>query len=79
MIILLISLIIILFVIVIIDVILYDYDVSYSTHKVLRYTSYFIMLAILIVSLIACVSTSNSNYKSTSTIPIVTPILLPVH
>lgn len=79
MIILLISLIIILFVTVIIDVILYDYDVSYSTHKVFRYASYFIILAILIVSLIGCVTTSNSSYKSTSTIPIVTPILLPVH
>lgn len=37
MIILLISLIIILFVTMIIDVILYDYDVSYRTHKVLAY------------------------------------------
>lgn len=73
------SLIILLFIIIIIDVILYDYDVSYHTHKIFRYTSYFIMLAILIVSLIACVTTSNSSYKSTSTIPIVTPILLPVH
>ena len=79
MIILFALLIILLFVIVIIDVILYDYDVSYHTHKVLRYTSYFIMLVILIMALIACVTTSNSSYKSTSTIPIVTPILLPVH
>ena len=79
MIILLISLIIILFVTVLIDAILYDYDVSYRTHKVLAYITYFTLFAILIVSLIACVSTSNSSYKSTSTIPIVTPILLPVH
>lgn len=47
----------------------YDYDVSYRTHIVLAY----------IVSLIACVSTSNSSYKSTLTVPIVTPILFPVH
>ena len=79
MIILLISLIIILFVTVIIDVILYDYDVSYRTHKVLAYIVCFTLFALLIVSLIACVTTSNSSYKSTSTIPIVTPILLPVH
>lgn len=79
MIILLISLIIILFVTVIIDVILYDYDVSYRTHRVFAYIVYFTLFAILIISLIACVTTSNSNYKSTSTIPIVTPILLPVH
>lgn len=79
MIILLISLIIILFVTVIIDVILYDYDVSCRIHKVLAYIVYFTLFATLIVSLIACVSTSNSSYKPTSTIPIVTPILLPVH
>lgn len=79
MIILLISLIIILFGTVAIDVILRDYDVSYRTHRVLAYIVYFTLFAILIVSLIACVSTSNSSYKSTSTIPIVTPILLPVH
>lgn len=79
MIILLISLIIILFVIIIIDVILYDYDVSYRTHRVLAYIVYFTLFALLIVSLIACVLTSNSSYKFTSTIPIVTPILLPVH
>lgn len=79
MIILLISLIIIPFVTVIIDVILYDYDVSYRTHRVLAYITYFALFALLIVSLIACVTTSNRSYKSTSTIPIVTPILLPVH
>lgn len=79
MIILFALLIILLFIIIIIDVILYDYDVSYRTHKVFRYASYFIMLAILIVLLITCISTSNSSYKSTSTIPIVTSILLPVH
>ena len=45
MIILLISLIIILFVTVIIDVILYDYDVSYHTHKVLAYIVYFTLFA----------------------------------
>ena len=78
MIILLISLIIIIFVTMIIDVILYDYDVSYRTHKVLAYIVYFTLFALLIVSLIACVTTSNSSYKSTSTVPIVTPILLPV-
>ena len=76
---LLISLIIILFVTVIIDVILYDYDVSYRTHRVLAYIVYFTLFALLIVAIIACISTSNSSYKSTSTIPIVTPILLPVH
>lgn len=79
MIILLISLIIIIFVTVIIDVILYDYDVSYRTHRVLAYIVYFTLFATLIVSLIAYVSTSNNSYKSTSTVPIVTPILLPVH
>lgn len=79
MIILLISLIIILFVTVIIDVILYDYDVSYRTHRIFRYLICLVTLAIIIVDVIACVSTSNSSYKSTSTIPIVTPILLPVH
>lgn len=79
MIILLDLLIILLFINISIDVILYDYDVSYHTHKVFRYTSYFIILAILIVSLLACVSISNNSYKSTSTIPIVTPILLSVH
>lgn len=79
MIILLNSLIVILFVTVIIDVILYDYDVSYRTHKVLAYIVYFTLFALLIVSLIACITTSNSSYNSTSTIPIVTPILLPVH
>lgn len=78
MIILLISLIIIIFVTMIIDVILHDYDVSYRTHKVLAYIVYFTLFALLIVSLIACVTTSNSSYKSTSTVPIVTPILLPV-
>ena len=81
MIILLISLIIILFVTVIIDVILYDYDydVSYRTHRIFRYLICLVTLAIIIVDVIACVSTSNSSYKFTSTIPIVTPILLPVH
>ena len=79
MIILLISLIIILFVTVIIDVILYDYDVSYRTHRIFRYLICLITLAVIIVDVIACISTSNSSYKSTSTIPIVTPILLPVH
>lgn len=79
MIILLISLIIILFGTIIIDVILHDYDVSYRTHRVFAYIIYFTLLASLIVLIIACVSTSNSSYKSTSTIPIVTPILLPVH
>ena len=79
MILLLISLIIILFVTVAIDVILYDYDVSYRTHRAFAYIAYFTLFVILIVSLIACVLTSNSSYKSTSTIPIVTPILLPVH
>lgn len=79
MIILLNSLIIILFVTITIDVILYDYNVSHHTHKVLAYIVYFTLFALLIVSLIACVLTSNSSYKSTSTIPIVTPILLPVH
>lgn len=79
MIILLISFIIILFVIIIIDVILYDYDVSYRTHRIFRYLICLVTLAIIIVDVIACVTTSNSSYKSTSTIPIVTPILLPVH
>ena len=79
MIILLISLIIILFVIINIDVILYDYDVSYRTHRIFRYLICLVTLAIIIVDVIACVSTSNSSYKFTSTIPIVTPILLPVH
>lgn len=79
MIILLISLIIILFIIIIIDVILYDYDVSYRTHRIFRYLICLVTLAIIIVDVIACVTTSNSSYKSTSTIPIVTPILLPVH
>ena len=79
MIILLISLIIILFIIIIIDVILYDYDVSYRTHRIFRYLICLVTLAIIIVDVIAYISTSNSSYKSTSTIPIVTPILLPVH
>lgn len=79
MIILLSSLIIILFIIISIDVILYDYDVSYRTHRIFRYLICLVTLAIIIVDIIACVSTSNSSYKSTSTIPIVTPILLPVH
>ena len=79
MIILLISLIIILFVTETIDVVLYDYDVSYRTHRVLAYIVYFTLFVLLIVVIIACISTSNSSYKSTSTIPIVTPILLSVH
>lgn len=79
MIILLISLIIILFVTILIDAILYDYDVSYRTHRVLAYIVYFTLFAFLIVAIIACISTSNSSYKPTSTISIVTPILLPVH
>lgn len=72
-------LIILLFVIIIIAVILYDYDVSYLTHRIFRYLICLVTLAIIIVDIIACISTSNSSYKSTSTIPIVTPILLPVH
>lgn len=79
MIILFVLLIILLFIIINIDVILYDYDVSYRTHRIFRYLICLVTLALLIVSLIAYVSTSNSTYKSTSTIPIVTPILLPVH
>ena len=79
MIILVVSLIIVLFVTITIDAILYDYDVSYRTHRVLAYIVYFTLFATLIVSLITCVSTSNSSYKFTSTIPIVTPILLSVH
>lgn len=79
MIILFALLIILLFVIIIIDVILYDYDVSYRTHRIFRYLICLVTLAIIIVDVIACVTTSNSSYKSTSTIPIVTPILLPVH
>ena len=79
MIILFALLIILLFVIIIIDVILYDYDVSYRTHRIFRYLICLVTLAIIIVDIIACISTSNSSYKSTSTIPIVTPILLPVH
>ena len=72
-------LIILLFIIIIIDVILYDYDVSYRTHRIFRYLICLVTLAVIIVDIIACVTTSNSSYKSTSTIPIVTPILLPVH
>jgi hypothetical protein len=72
-------LIILLFIIIIIAVILYDYDVSYRTHRIFRYLICLVTLAIIIIDAIACVSTSNSSYKSTSTIPIVTPILLPVH
>ena len=72
-------LIILLFVIIIIDVILYDYDVSYLTHRIFRYLICLVTLAIIIVDIIACISTSNSSYNSTSTILIVTPILLPVH
>lgn len=79
MIILLNSLIIILFVTINIDAILYDYDVSYRTHRVFAYIVYFTLFATLIVSLIACVSINNSSYKSTSIVPIVTLILLPVH
>lgn len=78
MIILFALLIILLFIIIIIDVILYDYDVSYRTHRIFRYLICLVTLAIIIVDIIACISTSNSSYKSTSTIPIVTPILLPV-
>ena len=79
MIILLVLLIIILFVTVIIDVILYDYNVSYCIHKALTYIIYFTSFSILVVSLIAYVTISNINYKSTSTVHIVMPILLPVH
>lgn len=79
MIILLVSLIIILFVNILIAVILYDYDVSYRTHRVLAYIVYFTLFALLIVAIIAYISTSNSSYKPTSTILIVTPILLSVH
>lgn len=79
MIILFALLIILLFIIIIIDVILYDYDVSYRTHRIFRYLICLITLAIVIIDIIACVTTNNSSYKSTSTIPIVTPILLPVH
>lgn len=79
MIILLSLLIIIPFVTILIDVILCDYDVSYRTHRILAYIAYFSLFATLIVTIIVCVSTSNSSYKPTSTIPIVTPILLPIH
>lgn len=79
MIILLVPLMITLIVTVIIDVILYDYDVSYRIHRVLACIIYFTVFTILIVSLITCVSISNSSYKYTSTSPIVIPILLPVH
>lgn len=79
MIILFALLIILLFIIIIIDVILYDYDVSYRTHRIFRYLICLVTLAIIIVDIIACISTSNSSYKPTSTIPIVTPILLPIH
>lgn len=72
-------LIILLFIIIVIDVILYDYDVSYRTHRIFQYLIFLVTLTIIIVDVIACISTSNSSYKSTSTIPIVTPILLPVH
>lgn len=72
-------LIILLFVTIVIDVILYDYDVSYRTHRIFRYLICLVTLAVLIVTIIACISTNNSSYKSTLTIPIVTPILLPVH
>lgn len=72
-------LIILLFIIIVIDVILYDYDVSYRTHRIFRYLIFLVTLAIIIVDVIACILTSNNSYKSTSTIPIVTPILLPVH
>lgn len=72
-------LIILLFIIIVIDVILYDYDVSYRTHRIFQYLIFLVTLAIIIVDVIACISTSNSSYKSTSTIPIVTPILLPIH
>lgn len=72
-------LIILLFVIIVIDVILYDYDVSYLTHRIFRYLICLVTLAIIIVDIIVCISTSNSSYNSTSTIPIVTPILLSVH
>lgn len=73
------SLIILIFIIINIDVVLYDYDVSYLTHRIFRYLICLVTLAIIIVDVIVCISTSNSSYKSTSTIPIVTPILLPVH
>lgn len=80
MIYLLYSIILILFTaIIIIDVILYDYDIDYRVHKVLQHIIEVSAIIITIGILIVCVSTSNSSYKSTSTIPIVTPILLPVH
>lgn len=79
MIILFALLIILIFIIIIIYVILYDYDVSYRTHRIFRYLICLVTLAVIIVDIIACISTSNSSYKPTSTIPIVTPILLPVH
>ena len=48
-----------------IDVILYDYDVSYLTHRIFRYLTCLVTPAIIIVDIIACISTSNSSYDST--------------
>lgn len=79
MIILFASLIILLFIIIIIDVILYDYDVTYRVHRVLQYLVYFLLIAVMITAVICCLPDSNNNTdKSTRVVPIVTPILMPV-
>lgn len=80
MIILFALLIILLFIIIIIDVILYDYDITYRVHRILQYLVYFLLIAVLITGVICCLSDSNNNIdKSTRVVPIVTPILMPVH
>lgn len=79
MIILFALLIILSFIIIIIDVILYDYDVTYRVHRVLQYLVYFLLIAIIITAVIGCLSDSNNNIdKSTRVVPIVTPILMPI-
>ena len=79
MIILFALLIILLFIIITIDVILYDYDVTYRVHRVFQYLVYFLLIAIMITAVIGCLSDSNNNIdKSTRVIPIVTPILMPI-
>ena len=80
MIYLLISIIFILFISIIIDVILYDYDINYRVHKVLQHIIEVSAIIVTIGILIACISSINDNaHKSIMRIPIVTPILMPVH
>lgn len=80
MIILFASFIIIIFIIIIIDVILYDYNVDIRIHNILKYAICVITLATLVLGLISCISTSNNNInKTTTSVPIIVPIVIPIH